>query len=178
MARTFSTSLAPLSSQRLCTFILACQVSSCLRELDILQHGMLQHLFKAPAPQESDRSQGRTRQRRLSLVPSLSAGAFKTMTLPGPDPTETTRLQLVNEAWGIVAHLSAMTVAHGDMGEPWGQSLPALGFATGRHAFAQLLHCSVTLVPPVHCTEILPPLPAPASPQWCLLSACHIGQGA
>lgn len=43
------------------------------------------------------------------------SGAFKTMTLPGPDPTETTRLQLVNEGWGIVAHLSAMTVAHGDL---------------------------------------------------------------
>ncbi len=85
-----------------------------------MQSRMLQHTLKAPAPKQCGRSQGKTRQHRLSLVPSLSAGAFKTMTLPGPDPTETTRLQLVNEGWGIVAHLSAMTVAHGDLGEPWG----------------------------------------------------------
>lgn len=45
------------------------------------------------------------------------SGAFKTMTLPGPEPTETTRLKLVNEEHGIVAQLSAMTVILGDMGE-------------------------------------------------------------
>ena len=117
MARTFSTSLAPLSSQRLCTFILACQVSLCLRVLNS-QYGMLQHLLKAPVLKQCGSGQGRTRQPQPSLAPSPSAGAFKTMTLPGPDPTETTRLQLVNEGWGIVAHLSAMTVAHGDLGQP------------------------------------------------------------
>ena len=45
------------------------------------------------------------------------SGAFKTMALPGPEPTETTRLKLVNEEHGIVAQLSAMTVILGDMGE-------------------------------------------------------------
>ncbi len=44
------------------------------------------------------------------------SGAFKTMTLPGPDPTETTRLKLVNEKHGVVAQLSAMTVILGDLG--------------------------------------------------------------
>ncbi|DBA87633.1 TPA: hypothetical protein ACH3X1_004646 [Trebouxia sp. C0004] len=43
------------------------------------------------------------------------SGAFKTMTLPGPDPTETTRLKLVNEKHGVVAQLSAMTVILGDL---------------------------------------------------------------
>ena len=42
------------------------------------------------------------------------AGQFKTTSLPGPEPTKTTRLQLVNEAAGIVVHLSAMTLDHGD----------------------------------------------------------------
>ena len=45
------------------------------------------------------------------------SGAFKTMTLPGPDPTETTRLKLVNEKHGVVAQLSAMTVILGDLGK-------------------------------------------------------------
>ena len=45
------------------------------------------------------------------------SGAFKTMTLPGPDPTDTTRLKLVNEKHGVVAQLSAMTVILGDLGK-------------------------------------------------------------
>lgn len=44
------------------------------------------------------------------------SGAFKTMTLPGPAPTATTRLQLINEKMELVAHLSAMTVLHGNEG--------------------------------------------------------------
>ena len=44
------------------------------------------------------------------------SGAFKTYSLPGKDPTPTTRLQLVNEKEDIVAQLSAMTVNLGDMG--------------------------------------------------------------
>jgi len=59
-------------------------------------------------------------------VPSLDActvmhvhfgmsGAFRTMTAPGQAPTETTRLRLEHEGAGIVAHLSAMTVAHGGL---------------------------------------------------------------
>lgn len=43
------------------------------------------------------------------------SGAFKTMTLPGPEATETTRLTLVNQEHGIIAHLSAMTVILGDL---------------------------------------------------------------
>ena len=42
------------------------------------------------------------------------AGAFKTMKPPGEDPTATTRLRLENKELNIVAHLSAMTVNHGD----------------------------------------------------------------
>ena len=45
------------------------------------------------------------------------SGAFKTMTLPGPEPTETTRLTLVNKEHNVLAHLSAMTVILGNMGE-------------------------------------------------------------
>ena len=45
------------------------------------------------------------------------SGAFKTMTLPGPEATETTRLTLVNQEHGIIAHLSAMTVILGDLGK-------------------------------------------------------------
>lgn len=45
------------------------------------------------------------------------SGAFKTMTLPGPEPTDTTRLTLVNQDLGIIASLSAMTVILGDLGE-------------------------------------------------------------
>jgi hypothetical protein len=41
------------------------------------------------------------------------SGAFRTAALPGPPPTATTRLRLVNIQLGIVAHLSAMTVQHG-----------------------------------------------------------------
>ena len=123
-----------------------------------MQSGMLQHTLKAPALKQCGRSQGKTRQHRLSLGPSLSAGAFKTMTLPGPDPTETTRLQLVNEGWGIVAHLSAMTVAHGDLGEPWGGSrCPHFGFVTG---------CGLPLLS--SCTALV------LSSHWCTaLRSCH-----
>ena len=45
------------------------------------------------------------------------SGAFKTMTLPGPEATDTTRLTLVNQDLGIIASLSAMTVNLGDLGE-------------------------------------------------------------
>lgn len=45
------------------------------------------------------------------------SGAFKTMTLPGPETTETTRLTLENSQHNIIAHLSAMTVNLGDIGE-------------------------------------------------------------
>jgi endonuclease-8 len=41
------------------------------------------------------------------------SGAFRTSALPGPPPTATTRLRLVDAAAGIVAHLSAMTVLSG-----------------------------------------------------------------
>lgn len=39
------------------------------------------------------------------------------MTLPGPEPTDTTRLTLVNQELGIIASLSAMTVVLGDLGK-------------------------------------------------------------
>jgi formamidopyrimidine-DNA glycosylase len=42
------------------------------------------------------------------------AGAFKTFRAPGESPTETTRLRLENKELGILAHLSAMTVNHGN----------------------------------------------------------------
>jgi formamidopyrimidine-DNA glycosylase len=42
------------------------------------------------------------------------AGAFKTFRTPGEPPTDTTRLRLENKDLGIIAHLSAMTVNHGD----------------------------------------------------------------
>lgn len=44
------------------------------------------------------------------------SGAFRTASLPGPDPTPTTRLRLVHEGTGLMAHLSAMTVGHGGLG--------------------------------------------------------------
>lgn len=44
------------------------------------------------------------------------SGRFRVSPLPGPEATPTTRLQLSNEAQGIVANLSAMTVQHGDLG--------------------------------------------------------------
>ena len=47
------------------------------------------------------------------------SGAFKTMTLPGPEPTDTTRLTLVNKDLDIIASLSAMTVVLGDLGESY-----------------------------------------------------------
>ncbi|KAK9813207.1 hypothetical protein WJX72_010568 [[Myrmecia] bisecta] len=43
------------------------------------------------------------------------SGAFRTMALPGKEPRETTRLELINREEGVVAHLSAMTVQHGDL---------------------------------------------------------------
>eukprot|EP00775_Hariotina_reticulata_P002486 gene2486-2789_t len=43
------------------------------------------------------------------------SGAFRTASLPGPEPTPTTRLRLEHPASGLMAHLSAMTVAHGDL---------------------------------------------------------------
>ncbi|KAK9868369.1 hypothetical protein WJX84_004801 [Apatococcus fuscideae] len=43
------------------------------------------------------------------------SGAFKTLSLPGPEPRETTRLILTNQTMGLTLHLSAMTVAHGGM---------------------------------------------------------------
>ncbi|GIL52279.1 hypothetical protein Vafri_8173 [Volvox africanus] len=43
------------------------------------------------------------------------SGAFRTMNLPGPPPTETTRLELIHKDLGLVAHLSAMTVTHGSL---------------------------------------------------------------
>ncbi len=44
------------------------------------------------------------------------SGAFKALSLPGREATPTTRLTLVNHDLNLVAHLSAMTVAHGDAG--------------------------------------------------------------
>ena len=44
------------------------------------------------------------------------SGAFKTLSLPGPEPRETTRLILTNKSMGLTLHLSAMTVAHGGVG--------------------------------------------------------------
>ena len=41
------------------------------------------------------------------------SGAFRTARPPGPAPTATTRLRLVNSALGIIGHVSAMTVQHG-----------------------------------------------------------------
>ena len=61
--------------------------------------------------------------KKLQTPPSLHeivhvhfgmAGAFKTMKPPGEDPTATTRLRLVNTQLNVIAHLSAMTVVHGD----------------------------------------------------------------
>ena len=43
------------------------------------------------------------------------SGRFSTHALPGPEPTATTRLRLVNEPSSTVALLSAMTVEHGDL---------------------------------------------------------------
>ncbi|GLC40886.1 bubble DNA binding [Pleodorina starrii] len=43
------------------------------------------------------------------------SGAFRTMSLPGPPPTDTTRLELIHREMGLVAHLSAMTVTHGSL---------------------------------------------------------------
>lgn len=45
------------------------------------------------------------------------SGRFRVSPLPAPDFTPTTRLQLLNEELGIAAHLSAMTVQHGDLGK-------------------------------------------------------------
>ncbi|GAX84584.1 hypothetical protein CEUSTIGMA_g12005.t1 [Chlamydomonas eustigma] len=41
------------------------------------------------------------------------SGAFRVVSLPGPEPKPTTRLQLLNEELGLVGHLSAMTLDHG-----------------------------------------------------------------
>ena len=46
------------------------------------------------------------------------SGSFKALSLPGREATPTTRLTLVNHELKLVAHLSAMTVAHGDLGVP------------------------------------------------------------
>ena len=45
------------------------------------------------------------------------SGRFRVSPLPAPEFTPTTRLQLLNEELGVAAHLSAMTVQHGDLGE-------------------------------------------------------------
>lgn len=45
------------------------------------------------------------------------SGHFRTSPAPGPETTPTTRLRLTNDQLGVVAHLSAMTVQHGDMSE-------------------------------------------------------------
>lgn len=73
------------------------------------------------------------------------SGAFKTMTLPGPDPTETTRLKLVNEKHGVVAQLSAMTVILGDLGK----------FVAACDRF-NLCHCLALLSPPNYCKDAMP----------------------
>ena len=44
------------------------------------------------------------------------SGAFKALSLPGREATPTTRLTLVNHDLNLIAHLSAMTVLHGDQG--------------------------------------------------------------
>lgn len=45
------------------------------------------------------------------------SGAFRTMAVNNPrEERETTRLVLHNEEHGLLAHLSAMTVQHGDAG--------------------------------------------------------------
>ena len=64
-----------------------------------------------------------TRRRKLYTIGHCGAqvhfgmsGAFKALSLPGREATPTTRLTLVNHDLNLVAHLSAMTVAHGDLG--------------------------------------------------------------
>ena len=52
------------------------------------------------------------------------SGAFKVLTLPGREATPTTRLTLVNKDLNLVAHLSAMTVLQGDLGEPQNLCVP------------------------------------------------------
>ena len=44
---------------------------------------------------------------------NLLARCLQVLTLPGPEPRETTRLALHSDELGVVCHLSAMTVAHG-----------------------------------------------------------------
>ena len=47
------------------------------------------------------------------------SGAFRTMAAArARDIRDTTRLVLEDTAAGLLAHLSAMTVQHGDLGEP------------------------------------------------------------
>jgi formamidopyrimidine-DNA glycosylase len=68
-------------------------------------------------------SKDATPSKKLQPQPSLHeivhvhfgmAGAFKTMKPPGVEPTATTRLRLENPKLNVIAHLSAMTVIHGD----------------------------------------------------------------
>lgn len=51
------------------------------------------------------------------------SGRFNAAVGPAPEVRPTTRLALVNEEHNIVAHLSAMTVKHGGLGEMMRHSL-------------------------------------------------------
>ncbi|KAG6549538.1 hypothetical protein Mapa_008919 [Marchantia paleacea] len=54
------------------------------------------------------------------------SGSFRTFKFPGPEPRETTRLRLENEAEDVVAHLSSSVCVHGDM-ELYRKRLTELG---------------------------------------------------
>ena len=67
------------------------------------------------------------------------SGHFRTSPFPGPETTPTTRLRLTSQALGIVAHLSAMTVQHGDLGE--GHTLCLVGASIGSAMIMSSSNC-------------------------------------
>lgn len=61
-------------------------------------------------------------------ITSLPSGPFpQVLSLPGPDPRETTRLAMRNEELGLVCHLSAMTVGHGPAPDLYNEKAAKLG---------------------------------------------------
>ena len=77
------------------------------------------HSLNTPmAPSSASSKKSKSSKRTLTAPPAADSDEFDDLLLNNafyPDPKPTTRLQLVNEDEGIVAHVSAMTVQHGTL---------------------------------------------------------------
>lgn len=85
-----------------------------LAKIEVHGKNLFYFFAKAPTLPDTAKLQASPSSHEVVHIHFGMSGAFKTMKPPGDEPKATTRLRLENDSLNIVAHLSAMTVAHGD----------------------------------------------------------------